>query len=76
MTLTRDEFEEWLQHNADEVLDRMNQTPRTLNSWVTSYARTMLVIAAERGDDEVEDIDGAFGGGDDEGLFGGGGEDF
>jgi hypothetical protein len=72
MTLTRDEFEEWLQQNADDVLDRMNQTPRTLNSWVTSYARTMAVVAAERGDDsDVEDIDGAFGGADDDGLFGG-----
>lgn len=71
LTLTRDEFEDWLQTHSDEVLDRMNQTPRTLNSWVTSYARTMLVIAAERSDDDVEDIDAAFGDGDD-GIFGGG----
>ena len=72
MTLTRDEFEEWLQQHSDEVLD---QTPRSLNGWVTSYARTMLVLAAERADDDLDDIDSAFGGGDDEGLFGGG-EDF
>jgi hypothetical protein len=32
----------------------------------------MAVVAAERGDDsDVEDIDGAFGGADDDGLFGG-----
>lgn len=74
MTLTRDEFEEWLQQHSDEVLDRMNQTPRSLGGWVASYLRTMAVVAAERsgGDEDVEDIDSAFGGGDDDGsLFGG-----
>ena len=70
MTLTRDEFEEWIQNHSDEVLDRMNQTPRSLHGWVKSYVQTMSVIAAERGDEEIEDIDSAFGGGDDDGLFG------
>lgn len=74
MTMTRDEFEDWLQSHSDEALDRMNQTPRSISSWVTSYTRTLLVIAAERGDGEADDED-AFGDSDDGGIFGGN-EDF
>lgn len=76
MTLTRDEFEEWIQQHSDEVLDRMNQTPRSLNGWMTSYLRTMALIVSERGgDDDLEDLDAAFGGAENDSLFGDG-EDY
>ena len=72
-TMTREDFEHWLNDKGEEVIDQGDQTPRGLGRWMDMFVRGLQAHAAQ---DAVEDegTDDAFGARD-ELDFGGAGDD-
>jgi hypothetical protein len=60
-TLIRDEFEQWLDDHRDEVMDHLDQRPRSLGNWIMAFSKAMAATAEEHGHEDDEGIDGAFG---------------
>lgn len=53
--MERDEFEEWLDDNVDEAVERIEGGPRQVRSWIKLLAASLLHLAEEPtvGDDDA-----------------------
>jgi len=60
-TIIRDEFEEWLDAHREEIMDRLDQRPRSLGAWIVAFAKATAITAEDHGHEDDEGIDGAFG---------------
>lgn len=57
MTLSREEFEDWLEDHRDEALDRIEAGYLPLTRWVTLYAKSLRIEADEEGESEEDTSD-------------------
>lgn len=65
-TLIREEFEEWFDANRDDIMDRLDQRPRSLGNWIIAFAKSVALQSEDHGHEDDDGIDSAFGG--DEGI--------
>lgn len=61
-TLIREEFEEWFDAHRDDIMDRLDQRPRSLGAWIIAFSKSVALQVQEHGHEDDEGIDGAFGG--------------
>jgi len=60
-TIIREEFEEWFDAQRDEIMDRLDQRPRSLAAWIIAFSKATALQAHEHGHEDDEGIDSAFG---------------
>ena len=61
-TIIREEFEEWFDAQRDDIMDRLDQRPRSLAAWIIAFSKATAAQADDHGHEDDEGIDGAFGG--------------
>jgi len=52
MRVLFDEFEEWLEANAGDIIAGLDQKPKTIEAWSIMFARALRERAAEYGEDK------------------------
>lgn len=67
-TMTREEYEKWLNEHGDDALDRIGQSPRSALAWTRDFARMVLNIANEDAKDMNPDVFGGDDSGNDDDL--------
>jgi len=60
-TLIREEFEEWFDAHRDDIMDCLDQRPRSLGNWIIAFSKATAMTASEHGHEDDEGIDSAFG---------------
>ena len=70
MNITREEFEEFLNTHGEDILDRMDQTPRPLAKWLAVFVKSITAAAAEHHEETDDDAaNSVFDDEDNGGLF-------
>lgn len=57
MTLTRDEFEEWLDARRDDALDDVQQSDATAQKWLARLHASLKAVADQEDIDQAETED-------------------
>lgn len=55
--MTRDDFEQWVEDNKDEALDRIERDSMSLPQWVKLFGKALQLVQAEEEGEEDEDED-------------------
>jgi hypothetical protein len=53
-SLSREEFESWLEDHKDEALDRIEPEQLRLGRWIALFLMSLKNLAADDGNDEEE----------------------